>query len=560
MKKTINIFIAALLVFALSGCEKFLDLDPQGAENSGNFFNNKENGTRAIIGIYDMLQLDEGAGPDGQWMGHHHDFFMGDIRSDDSEKGSNDGDYGAMWEMLEFTMTPQVGFSSDFWIHGYWGVSRANYALDNLPDVSWDPAVRDRLIGEASFLRAYFYWYLVRLYGGVPLFTSSVNPSDFGKVQRASLNECYALMAEDLKKAIELLPERSAVPLAETGRATKGAARSLLARIYMYQIGTDIQNTTVTWQDVYDLTNDVITSGEYRLVPNYATLWEIENENSEESVFEIQFGVGATDQAPGSIGTNCYNFQGNRKDDSGWGFNNPTPDLFEAYNAGVTNDPRQSCVFYGEKFNNGILYGEKKKYERSEQGSDWLNRKAALPEKPAQAKASDRNIIVIRYADVLLMHAEAAYYIGNIGEAQDKLNQVRARARNSTYCMGYAEGKMDYSAAPASVNLPDITSSGEQLLQAIWHERRLELAMEALRFYDLVRTGRYFEVMDNEKNLRRAPGQEYGLGDKAYKQFPNLKANGIAKSILGPNGHHVPLMPIPQTEVQAWGLEQNPGY
>jgi len=119
---------------------------------------------------------------------------------------------------------------------------------------------------------------------------------------------------------------------------------------------------------------------------------------------------------------------------------------------------------------------------------------------------------------------------------------------------------MDYSAAPASVNLPNITSTGNQLLQDIWKERRLELAMEQIRFYDLVRTGQYFTAMDNEKNIRRAADQNYGLGVRPYKQFPNLKANGLAKSIDGPNGNKVPLMPIPQTEVQAWNLEQNPGY
>ena len=559
MKKTINILLSAVLTIGLSGCSDFLDLKPQGSENSANFFESQENGVRAIIGIYDMLQLDEGAGPDGQWMGHHHDFIMSDIRSDDAEKGSNDGDYGAMWEMVEYTMTPQIGFASDFWIHGFWGVSRTNYALDNLPNVSWNPAVRDRLIGEASFLRAYYYWYLVRTFGGVPLFTSSVKPSDFGKVQRASLNECYTQIANDLLKAIELLPEKGTIPAVETGRASKGAARALLARIYMYQIGTDIASTT-TWQQVYDQTNAIITSGEYALVQNYATLWETENKNNAESVFEIQFGVGATDGAPGSIGTNFYNFQGNRKDDSGWGFNNPTPDLVEAYNVTVTNDPRLSCVVYGEKFNNGILYGAKKKYDRNEQGSDWLNRKAALPAKPAQAKASNRNIKVIRYADVLLMHAEACWYLNKFDEAKAKLNLVRNRARTSTYCMGYAEGKMDYSAAPTSVTLPDITSTGNPLLQDIWKERRLELAMEQIRFYDLVRTGRYFTALDAEKNTRRASGQTYGLGVKAYKQFPNLKANGLAKSIDGPNGNKVPLMPVPQTEVAAWGIEQNPGY
>ncbi len=559
MKKIINLMIAAAVILTLTGCNDFLDVEPQGAENSGNFFDTKENGERAIIGIYDMLQLDEGAGPDGQWMGHHHDFFMGDIRTDDAEKGSNDGDYGEMWEMVDNTLTPQNGFSTNFWIHGYWGISRANYAIDNLPNVSWDPAMRDRLLGEATFFRAYFYWYLVRIYGGVPLFTTSVSPSDFGKAKRATLNECYTQMAKDLLQAIELLPEKSTIPVAEAGRVSKGAARALLARIYMYQIGTDIESKT-TWQQVYDLTNAVIASGEYSLVANYAKLWETENKNNEESVFEIQFGIGASDKAPASIGTNCFNFQGNRKDDSGWGFNNPTPDLYDAYNFEVTGDPRQSSVFYGEKYNNGILYGIKRKYDRNEQGSDWLNRKAALPVKPAQAKASDRNIKIIRYADVLLMHAEACWYLGKFDEAKAKLNMVRSRARNSTFCMGYAEGKMDYSAAPTKVNLPDITSSGEQLLQDIWKERRLELAMEALRFYDLVRTGRYFDVMDVEKNQKRAPGQNYGLGDKPYKQFPNLKANGLAKSIDGPNGHKVPLIPIPQTEVQAWGIEQNPGY
>jgi starch-binding outer membrane protein, SusD/RagB family len=559
MKKVIYFSFLTVMLLGFSGCSDFLDLEPQGSENSANYFDTQENGVRSIVGIYDMLQLEEGAGPDGQWMNHHNDFIIGDIRSDDAEKGSNDGDFVTMWDMLNFTLTPQIPFASDYWIHGYWGVSRANYALDNLPKVTWTPAVRDRLIGEASFMRAYFYWYLVRIYGGVPLFTTSVQPSEFGLTKRASLNDCYKLIESDLVKAISFLPEGSTIPVAEKGRVGKGAARALLARIYMYQIGTDAKNTT-TWQQVYDQTNAVITSGEYSLVPNYAKLWETEEKNNSESIFEIQYGQGASDLAPASIGTNFYNFQGNRKDDSGWGFNNPTPDLVAAYNVSVTNDPRLSCVVYGESFNNGILYGAKKKYDRGQQGSDWLNRKAALPTKPSLPKASDRNVKIIRYADVLLMHAEACWYLNKFDEAKEKLNMIRNRARNSTYCMGYAEGKMDYSAAPTSVNLPNITSTSSQLLQDIWKERRLELAMEQLRFYDLVRTGRYLDVMDNEKNTLRAPGGSYGLGVKDYKQFPSIKANTIAKSIDGPNGHKVPLMPIPITEVQAWNLEQNPGY
>jgi len=552
MKKLNFYIITAIVAISLSGCNDFLELKPQGSENSDNFFLQKENAVRAVNGIYDQLQLDEGAGPDGQWMAHHHDWFIGDIISDDAEKGSNAGDYLEFRDLVNWDLKPSQSMSSSFWIHGFWGVSRANYVLESLPNVQWDPSLRDRLTGESLFLRAYFYWYLVRVYGGVPIFTSSVKPSDFGNVKRASINEVYTQISADLTQAIELLPEKSGYGVSETGRATKGAARALLARIYMYQIGTDKASQT-SWQQVYDLTSAVISSGEYTLMTNYAKLLETENKNNEESVFEIQFGVGSTDLAPASIGTNFYNFQGNRKDDSGWGFNNPTKDLVAAYDA---TDPRLSCVIYGETYNNGILYGKKRKYDRQEQGTDWLNRKAALPVKPAQAKASDRNIKIIRFADVLLMNAEAAYYIGKEAEALAKVNQVRQRARNSTFCIGFAEGKMDYSGAPANVNLPNIASSGAQLLQDIWKERRLELAMEQLRFYDLVRTGRFFDVMDAEKDQKRVEGQPYA---DLYR-YANIKANALSKSIDGPNGNKVPLLPIPQTEVQAWGMEQNPGY
>jgi starch-binding outer membrane protein, SusD/RagB family len=554
MKKIASILTVALLAFTMAGCSDFLDLTPQGSENSANYFNSAENGVYAVNGIYDMLQLDEGAGPDGQWMGHHHDFFIGDLISDDSEKGSNAGDYAALRWLIGGEGIATMAEATNYWIHGFWGVSRANYVLENLPKVSWDPQLRDRLTGEALFLRAYFYWYLVRMYGGVPLFTSSVKPSDFGKVKRASVNECYTQIAKDLLEAAELLPEKSQYANSEMGRATKGAAKALLARVYMYQIGTDIANTT-TWQQVYDLTDEVIKSGEYLLVANYAKLQETEFKNNEESVFEIQMGVGASTTAPGSIGTNFYNFQGNRKDDSGWGFNNPTIDL---YNAFETGDPRLSCTVYGATYNNGVLYGAKRKYDRAEQGTDWLNRKAALPEKPAQAKASDRNIRIIRYADVLLMHAEAAYQLGKEGEARTYLNEIRKRARNSSYCMGYAEGKMDFTAGPSSTTglLPDVNASGTALLQAIWKERRVELAMEQLRFYDLIRTGRFIDVMEQEKDLKRAEGESY----ESLFRYTGIRANLLSKCFDGPNGNKVYVLPIPATEVQAWGIEQNKGY
>ena len=545
---------------AAASCNDFLDLTPQGSENSGNYFSESDNAIYAVNGIYDILQYDEGAGPDGQWLTGHFDFFLGDMTSDDAEKGSTETDNTPIARIVGGTSTSSLEQAEAFWVHGFWGVSRANYVIEGLQDVTWDAALRDRLLGEALFLRAYHYWYLVRTFGPVPLFTASVQPSDFGQVQRASVNEVYAQIAEDLKEAARLLPERSGYSANELGRATKGAANALLARVYMYQIGTDPDNTTVGWQEVYDATQAVIHSGEYKLLANYAMVWETENDNSQESVFEIQFGKGSEEYAPGSIGTNYYQYQGNRAD-WGWGFNNPTQSLVDEFEAG---DPRLSCTVYGASFNDGIVYGDKKKFDAAGQGSPYLNRKAVLPEQPSIGRAADRNIRVIRYADVLLMNAEAACHLGKDDEAQARIEEVRKRARNSTYCKGYAEGKNDYSAAPADAStlLPEVKATGDALLKAVWHERRVELAMESLRFYDLVRTGRFLDVMEQDKETQRAAGGKYeGVYPEAVNQFyKGIRANLSQRCFDGPDGHKVYVLPVPLKEQQSYGLAQNQGY
>lgn len=560
--KKIYITSALALCLSMTSCNDFLDLKPQGSENSGNYFTQQENAIYAVNGIYDVLQYDEGNGPDGQWVTGHFDFFLGDMTSDDSEKGSTETDNTPLLRIIGGTSSSSLEQAESFWIHGFWGVSRANYAIEGLKDVTWDSALRDRLMGEALFLRAYFNWYLVRTFGPIPLFTASVQPSDFGKIGRASVNEVYTQIAKDLEAAAALLPTRSGYAAKELGRATSGAAQALLARIYMYQIGTDPDNTTVSWQQVYDASNAVIKSGEYKLLNNYAMIWETENDNSQESIFEIQFGKGSEEYAPGSIGTNFYQYQGNRVDGSGWGFNNPTQSLYDEFEDG---DPRLSCTVYGEGINSGILYGEKKKYDAAtQQGSPWLNRKAALPELPSIARAADRNIRVIRYSDVLLMNAEAAYHLNKEDEARARLEQIRNRARNSSYCMGYAEGKKDYSAVPidATTILPEVTSSGDGLLKAIWHERRVELGMEGLRFYDLIRTGRFIDTMEREKETQRALGGKY---EKIYPSAVNqfyigIRANLSQRCLEGPDGHKVYVLPIPLKEQQAYGLQQNAGY
>ena len=563
MKKIFYIASVVALSMTMSACNDFLDLTPQGTENSGNYFNSAENAEIAVNGIYDVLQYDEGNGPDGQWVTGHFDFFLGDMTSDDAEKGSTDTDNTPLLRIIGGTSDSSLEQAEAFWIHGFWGVSRANFVIEGLQSVSWNSSLRDRYMGEALFLRAYFNWYLVRMFGPIPLFTRSIQPSDFGTVGRTSVNQVYAQIAADLTEAAKLLPARSKYASADLGRATKGAAQALLARVYMYQIGTDPDNTAIGWKQVYDAADEVIKSGEYKLMSNYAAIWETENDNCSESVFEIQFGNGSEEYAPGSIGTNFYQYQGNRVSGRGWGFNNPSQSLYDEFETG---DPRLSCTVYGAGFNSGIVYGVKEDYDAAtQQGSPWLNRKAALKNTPSIARAADRNLRIIRYSDVLLMKAEAAARLNKTDEALTLLEKVRDRARKSTYCMGYAEGKQDYSAAPedASAILPEVKGiSGNDLINAILHERRVEFGMEGLRFYDLVRTGRFLDVMEADKYANRQAGGKYdGVYPAAVNQyFKGIRTNLDRHCFNGPDGHKVYVLPIPLKEQQAYGLSQIANY
>lgn len=554
MKK--SIYIVLLSGLFLTSCTDFLELNPQGQENSGNFMNTEENAIKAINGIYDILSQTEGRGPDGIWMSHHYDFFMASVASDDAVKGSTLPDMPELAAIEDYRAQVGNSIAQAFWIHGFWGVFRSNYAIKNLATSPISENLKNRLLGESHFLRAYHYIYLMRHFGGVPLFEQPVNPADFGKVQRASLHETFEFINADLQKAISLLPEKSAYPQSDLGRATKGAARAFLAKSLMYQIGVDNEGSH-TWQEVFDLTSAIISSGEYSLVSNYATLFEHENKNSAESVFEIQAAEGTAGDPPGSVGNAYSLFQGNRVSNTnanaGWGFHNASQNLVNAFDP---TDPRLSSTVYGIGFNGEILYGAQMKFDRNEQGSNYLNRKAALPSKPSLDKAANKNIIVFRYADVLLMHAEAAQRLGNDGVARQYLNMVRERARNSSYCKGYVSGSPDgYSMPVTTPNIPNITASGTALLEAIILERRLELAMEFNRLWDLIRTGKLVEVISKAKDTGRV-----GAGSKDEVRHEGIGSRITAHALTGKNNTVIPVLPIPLTEVESWGIQQNPNY
>ena len=326
----------------------------------------------------------------------------------------------------------------------------------------------------------------------VPAGTSEYN------IPRSTADEVWDAIEQDLTDAASVLPP--SYGQADIGRATKGAALALHAKVAMYR---------KKWQDVFDLTNQVMQLG-YSLFPNYEQLFRIQNENNSESIFEIQ-----CQYIPGNNDASNSQYSQVQADRDvspsvGWGFNVPTQDLVNAYEPG---DLRKDAtiLFAGETTPEGDVVplpgvGSPSMY----------NQKSYVPFTTAAKnnQGADQNVRVLRYADVLLMNAEAANELGNTTQALSSLEMVRARARNMQ--------------SDPTV-LPQITTTDQAALrEAIWHERRVELAMEFDRFYDLVRQGRAATV----------------LAPKGFKAGKNE------------------VMPIPQNEIDlsAGVLTQNPGY
>jgi starch-binding outer membrane protein, SusD/RagB family len=526
MKKLSKFFLLSALVSVAIGCEDILDKKPIGIQTETNFFLDPSQAILGINGVYDVASWDE-----GPTSGHNYEWMYGDVLSEDAEKGSTSSDFPTISAMKEWRADPANSPAVSTYSNNWQGIFRANTVIKNLQTATWESTLRNRIKGEAHFLRGYYYFYLLRLFGGMPLFSEPVKPSEFGTTKRASIAETYKFIESDFKEAAKLLPEKGAYAADDLGRATKGAANAYLARVIMYQLGTDNTNNH-TWGEVYDLTNTVVTSGQYSLLANYAQLYEDEGENSSESIFEVQTKASAEPWGPIKTGSTNNIIQNSRKT-WGWGFNNPTVSLKDEFEA---NDPRLECTLFG---NDAIVLGTKQIVEFPDQNATgYLNRKAAIV-KPLEAKASGQNIRKFRYADVLLMKAEAAANTSKEQEARDILNQIRSRARNSSRQKGSLEGSLTYEAAatPATA-LPPIANSvtGVALMNAIKHERRVELGMEAIHFWDQVRWGTYLSSLP-----------------------ANIRAAAETHCITG-GVNKIPVLPIPQVEVQSWGITQNPGY
>lgn len=594
----------AFSILGIISCSDVVDKTPLGQQTTENFFQNEQDAIQATNASYQKLR---------DWNVHVFSYLgLTDMISDDATKGSTPTDAAQLLELENFTFDAGSGDVLAWWEGNYQGIYRTNIAIQNIPGIDMNTVLRDRLVAENRFLRAYYYFNLVRGYGGVPLITSPLSPDEYEQ-ERASADEVYGQIISDLEMAGDALPAKSEYAAQDLGRAASGAADALLARVYLYREDYELALLYAA---------AVINSGEYELLSDYFQIFTNEGENSSESIFEVQ----ATDSEEGGTGSQYGEVQGVRgQPNLGWGFNRPSRDLDAAYENG---DLRQQATILSpwEELPDGT---GQTVVENTTMVDERYNKKAFAPSDHAGARGnSPVNIRRIRYSDILLIAAEASYRTGNEANARNYLNQVRDRARvGNTHTLGIIPENMSppivssldleginsrvfvrftNSGGPAdaagveafehsffrgrpladvmdvitaingievtnrsefleavnaqtagelipvdiiriqqteddqnneemTVNiiveelLPDVTASGQNLLDAIWQERRVELAMEQKRWFDLIRQGRAAEVMQalgkdfvaGKHELFPIPTNEIDLSNGSLQQNPN---------------------------------------
>ncbi len=485
MRKAALFVLAGLVLWACT--DDFVDVESFD-EDTENFFNSEEDYESALIAAYDMLQST------------YLNVMLGEIASDNTLAGGESAtDVPGIQEIDDMQHTPVNAQLRDIWNWMFAGVNRANYILEFKDKIDFPN--KNIILAEATFLRAYYYFELVKWFGDVPLAVDQ--RLLFGAqntVDRTPASQVYEQIERDLIFASDNLP----VTQAQVGRVTKGAAQALLGKVYLFQN---------KFPESANYLEQVINSGTYDLLEDYSTMFENDNENNIESVFEVQYtdvegaGFGCLQCSEGNV---AVGFNGIRNYsgpvfESGFSFNVPTQEAFDAFEpSDVRRDVAILDIEAWAAANSDVSYVE------GHEHTGYYNRKYIA--RQGDLNTGDANLTnpnnyrAIRFADVLLMAAEALNR-GDIDDAKARqyLNRVRERA----------------GLIPVSTDLAD-----NNLTNAIYQERRVELVGEGHRFFDLVRTG-------------RAAAEIEGFQTQKHELFP-----------------------IPSIEIELAGnrWEQNPGY
>lgn len=444
-----------LLALWFAGCDDFLTQDLKGTFSSDTYYKNEVQAIQAINGAYNAIAFTNT---------HNAIWVFGDVASDDAVKGGNPGDQAEITYIDDFTADANNGFIGNYWRYSYEAIARANNVIANVPAIAMDEALKARIIAEAKFIRAYSYFNLVNIFGKVPLKLSPQISQEAIHVPLSEITAIYQQIEKDLNEAAGVLP--TSYSPADQGRVTKGAALGMLGKVSLFQ---------QKWAEAINYFQQLDNLGIYGLLPHYADNFKLAFENSKESVFEIQHLAG---QNPGT--GNPLNQWFAPAVNGGYYFNAPTQALVNAYERGSGGevDPRLDASIgrEGQPWLNG------EPFSTAWSPTGFLTKKHQQPLSEVSASLAgdaDLNYIYLRYADVLLMKAEAYAEMNNADSARVNVNKVRQRARNS------------FNGTPPADLLPDITTNDiNQLKEAIRKERRVELAQEFHRYFDLMRWGK----------------------------------------------------------------------
>lgn len=497
---SIKYILAIVFMISVASCKKYLDKAPLDSINTANFFQTEADAVAAINGAYQPLQ----------WPKLYNlRMWTTDIWAANSVVGAGGGTDGIeTQDIANFVTSTDNAAALDIWRGPAPGILRCNLVLQNVPGMNISQTIKDRVLGEAYFLRAHYYFILVRLFGDVPLITQPQTPEDDLRPSRTAKEKVYELIIDDLTKAISLLPMRNAYSGSDIGRASKGSAIGMLAKVRL---------TLGDYEETVSLCRQVSAAG-YELNADYSDNFSPLTKNSPESLFEVQY-----------MGKTSYSFWDNENQASwvstftgprnsnfvggGYGWNQPVSEFFSQYETGDVRKDK-TVLYVGGPFFDG------QEYKASYSTTGFSLRKFLVPKSiSSDYDTNPANWPVLRYGDVLLMEAEALCELNRLDEAQavatsinagGPLNRVRKRA-----------------------GLPDVQGLSQAALrEKIRKERRIELAFEGSRWFDLIR---------------------YDNGQYANDFFhANGKTNFAAKHLL---------LPIPQKEIDANpNLSQNTGY
>jgi starch-binding outer membrane protein, SusD/RagB family len=524
--------VAALATAALAGAgcndSKFLTEVPYDFVGPANFYRNANDALAAVNGVYASFVATSGSqyyGGEFVMLAEYPTEMMTPYLSAGNERSQVDN----------YTFNPAHNYIYHTWQHAYSAINRANSVIDRVPAVEMDTTLRNRVVGEARFLRALHYFNLVRLFGGVPLYASETAGLDSLERPRSTAADAYALIIADLEQAAAVLPKGSTYGSTSLGRASRGAAKTLLAKALIQRAATGV-GTTADYQAALGLLQDVEANEGYTLLANYADLFDMKHENNSEVIFDIQ----AT-RAPGlgeRLSSQCAPRKSNYGSSQNGSFTAEQP-FFDQYTTADKRRPTTWQLTFVDK-SNTIVSWTTTATASGAYGADTPYMRKCLDS--LSTGDDEQNFIILRYADNLLMKAEAINEIsGPTAEAYAAVNAVRTRAGLPALVAGLAQ--------PA-------------FKDSLFAQRRLEMTFEGPNgFFDSQRHWAW-------ASARIRSAMNLGLANrfrnsKYPKANPFCPAGATTCADVSPIPDKFKLFPIPQKAMDLNPLlrdQQNPGW